>query len=107
MIKNLVIFFFLIVDTCGIIRYLQFLEPEKDHSLKGHVFLNLSIGVRKQCEEQCLRERECVSINIGPVINDIRACELSNSDHFLDKKGLKARTGWTYRGTVVPIKIQQ
>ncbi|XP_020619987.1 delta-like protein 4 [Orbicella faveolata] len=44
-------------------------------------------------------ESRCMSINIGPVINDKVICELSNSDHSLHPDDLKARPGFTYTGT--------
>ena len=100
-IKKFVIFFF--VGGCGQIRYLKFLEPERGHCLEGHVFLNLSIGARRSFEEECLYQRECVAINVGPRINDMVVCELCNSDHFQHKQDLKPRHGWTYRGTEVGI----
>ena len=46
-------------------------------------------------------QRECVSVNIGPVINDRVICELSNSDHWQHPEDLLKRRGWTYRGTEV------
>ncbi|CAH3186572.1 unnamed protein product, partial [Porites lobata] len=67
--------------------------------LQGHTFLNLSIGASKSCETECLYRRECVAINIGPAINDMRVCELCNSDHIQHPNDLKPRAGWTYKGT--------
>ena len=69
--------------------------------LQGHTFLNLSIGASKSCETECLYRRECVAINIGPAINDMRVCELCNSDHIQHPNDLKRREGWTYKGTQV------
>ena len=44
---------------------------------------------------------ECVSYNIGPMINNKMACELSNSDHLQHPEDLKPRKDWIYRGTQV------
>ena len=65
------------------------------------MFLNLSIGMYTSCEHRCVMERECVSVNIGPPINDKKVCELSNSDHMQHPEDLKPRHGWTYTGTEV------
>ena len=42
-----------------------------------------------------------MAINIGPAINDMRVCELCNSDHIQHPNDLKPREGWTYKGTQV------
>ena len=83
--------YYFFVGGCGQIRYLKFLEPEKGHYLEGHVFLNLSIGARRSCEEECLYQKQCVAINVGPRINDM-VCELCNSDHFQHKKRSQTKT---------------
>jgi len=99
-IENFIIAFSFVGD-CRQIRYIKFYPPQIGHYLERHVFLNLSIGVHRQCEEQCLMESECVSINIGPTINDKVVCELSDSDHLHHPEDLKPRYGWIYRGTEV------
>ena len=63
--------------------------------------MNLSIGVYRQCEERCLMESDCVSVNIGPPINDKVVCELSDSDYSQHREDLKPKCGWAYRGTEV------
>ena len=40
-----------------------------------------------------------MAINIGPAINDMRVCELCNSDHIQHPNDLKRRERWTYKGT--------
>ena len=70
------------------------------------MFLNLSIGIYASCEHRCVMESECVSINVGPPINDKVICELSNSDHWHHPKDLQPRHGWTYRGAeVIEFKV--
>ena len=70
------------------------------------MFLNLSIGIYASCEHRCVMESECVSINVGPPINDKVICELSNSDHWHHAEDLQLRQGWTYRGAeVIEFKV--
>ena len=63
--------------------------------------LTLQLDVRNPCRGQCVMENRCVSINVGPLINDKVICELSDSDHSLNPEDLKQRTGFTYIGTEV------
>ena len=63
------------------------------------MFLNLSIDA--SCEHRCVMESECVSISVGPPINDKVICELSNSDQWHHPEDLQPRQGWTYRGAEV------
>lgn len=86
---------------CGQIRRIKFDQPDNGHYLEGHVFLNLSISTKRQCEEQCLMQQECVSVNIGPPVNEKFFCELSDSDHVQHSRDLKRRCNWTYRGIEV------
>ncbi|CAH3185630.1 unnamed protein product, partial [Porites evermanni] len=79
-------------------RRVQFIPPESGYYFKDHVFLNLSIGIYASCEHRCVMESECVSINVGPPINDRVICELSNSDHWHHPEDRQPTHGWTYRG---------
>ena len=91
-------------DGC---RRLKFLPPDDGQYLADHVFLNLTIGIYTPCHHRCVMESRCVSINIGPPVNDKVVCELSDSDHMLHPQHLKPRQGWSYRGiTEVPMKIR-
>ena len=65
------------------------------------MFANLTIVIYAHCEEYCVREKECVSVNIGPVLEDTRICELSRSDALQHPQELKKRVGWIYRATEV------
>ena len=65
------------------------------------MFLNLSVELNQDCQDQCTLARECVSYNIGPPIDNKMACELSNSDHLQHPEDLKPRRDWNYRGTKV------
>ena len=93
----------LFVGGCQDIRQINFNPPEYSLYLEGHVILSFSIGKYQQCEERCLLESDCVSVNIGPLVNNKVVCELSNSDHMQHPEDLKPRLGWTYRGTEVRI----
>ena len=69
------------------------------------MFFNVTIGLYTKCEDRCVLQRECVSVNIGPVFNDSVICELSNSDHWQHDDDLLERPGWTYRGTEVQTEV--
>ena len=62
-------------------RRIKFLTPTRGFYLEGHVISNHSVELNLDCQDQCALARECVSYNIGPMINTKMACELSNSDH--------------------------
>ena len=68
--------------------------------------LSLQLGTRDPCRGQCVMESRCLSINIGPPINDRAVCELSDSDHSLHPEDLKQRTGFTYTATEVNFIFQ-
>ena len=63
--------------------------------------LTLPLDERNPCRGQCVTESRCVSVNIGPQINDKVICELSDSDHSLHPEDLIPRSGFTYIGIEV------
>ena len=63
--------------------------------------ISLSVGMHETCNERCAMEDTCVSINIGPPINDKVLCQLSDSDHMRHPGDLKPKEGFTYKGTEV------
>ena len=63
--------------------------------------ISLSLGMRASCKARCTIESKCVSINIGPAINDKVLCQLSDSDNIRHTNDLKPRDGYMYRGTEV------
>ena len=79
------------VGGCG--RRIKFMHKVDGHALEGHVFKNLSIDMYTQCEDYCVREKECVAVNIGPLINDKVVCELSDSDNLQQPDDFKPRGG--------------
>jgi len=72
-------------------RRVKFVPPVASIRLEGHVFLNLSVGIYTPCEHRCVMEKECVSFNIGPTINNKVVCELSDSDAIKHPGDLKQR----------------
>ena len=82
-------------------RHLKFISPAENRRLEGHVIWNHSIGIHGSCHHFCAMERDCVSINISPVLNDTVVCELNDADALQNPGDLKVTPGWTYRGTEV------
>ena len=95
MTKNFIFF----VGSC---RTIKFLPPQHGFYLEGHIILNLTIENKfRLCEHHCLMESDCVSVNIGPPIDNKIICELSNSDHFQHPEDVIRRPDWTYGATEV------
>ena len=63
--------------------------------------ISLNLGMRASCRGHCSIENKCMSINIGPPINDKVLCQLSDSDNIQHPNDLKPRDGYVYRGTEV------
>ena len=82
-------------------RRLKYIKPADNRRLVGHVILNLFIGIHVSCRHFCAMEKDCLSINIGPVFNDTVVCELNDADALSNPGDLKVIPGWTYRGTEV------
>ncbi|KAL9953836.1 hypothetical protein ACROYT_G041306 [Oculina patagonica] len=85
--------------TCG--RHVKFTTKKDGYALQGHVIKNLSIqlGTRDPCRGQCVMESRCVSVNIGPPINDRVVCDLSDSDILSHPQDIKPRASFTYTST--------
>ena len=92
--------FYLSTDLC---RHLKFTTPVNGYALHGHVIKNISLNLenRASCKQRCTIQSNCVSINIGPPINDKVLCQLSDSDHIRYPHDLTPREGFMYRGTEV------
>ena len=99
MTKKFILFFF----SVGSCRTIKLLPPKHGYFLEGHVILNLTIETNliRSCEHRCIMENDCVSVNIGPPIDNKMICELSNSDHFQHPEDVIERPGWTYVATEV------
>ncbi len=89
--------------SADICRHLKFSTPFNGYALHDHVIKNisLSLGMRASCRGRCTIESKCVSINIGPPINDKVLCQLSDSDHIRHPEDLQPLEGFMYRGTEV------
>ena len=75
------------------------------YSLQGHVFKNLTMQGENTCEINCYVEHDCVSYNVGPSDeDDVKICELSDSDHKIHPEALGRRNGFTYRTTKVSFR---
>ena len=92
--------FYLSADLC---RHLKFITPVDGYALRGHMIKNISLNLenRASCKQRCTIQSNCVSINIGPSVNDKILCQLSDSDHIRHPDDLKPREGFMYRGTEV------
>ena len=80
------------------------------YALQSHVIKTLSLPVtlsisslRSACQNRCIIDPVCVSVNVGPVIKDRFICELSDSDHNEHYKDMRSREGFMYVGTEVII----
>ncbi len=98
-----VITMFLFLISTDLCRHLKFTTPIEGYALYDHVIKNISfsLGMRASCRGRCTIESNCVSINIGPPINDKVLCQLSDSDHIRHPEDLKPLDGFMYRGTEV------
>lgn len=96
----ILVLFYLSTALC---RHLKFTASVDGYALFDHVIKNISLNLemRDSCKGRCTMENNCVSINIGPPINDKVLCQLSNSDHIQHPDDVKPRDGFTYRATEV------
>ena len=66
---------------------------------------NLSLFVvpslRSACQNRCIMDPVCESVNIGPPVKDKFICELSDLDHIRHPKDLMRRDGFMYIGPEV------
>ena len=91
-------FFFYISDAC---RVLEFTEPIEEHALSGHVFKNITLKIKGNCELNCYLENDCFSFNLGPEVDGKYVCELSDSDDGQHPQDLAPRHGFFYVATKV------
>lgn len=86
--------FYCNADGCS--RQVHFISSVENYALKGHVIKNLSLKVGGGCKSECVREKRCVSIIVGPMV-----CELNEHDHIQHPLDLKPQEGFTYHSTKV------
>lgn len=60
-------------------RIIIFKEPIKEKALRDHVIRSVKVANEGSCRVQCFMEPNCVSINVGPVLEGESICELNNA----------------------------
>ena len=90
---NYVLRFFTALDD----RVVTFKEPILDKILKGHNISSKKVPNEGSCRVNCYLNPDCVSINMGPLIEGVLTCELnaatSGNEH---TSALESKTGYTY-----------
>ena len=60
-------------------RRIVFMEPISDKILLGHLIRREQVSDESQCRDKCYMEPSCVSINVGPMNQVTKTCDLNNS----------------------------
>ncbi|XP_067050758.1 uncharacterized protein [Acropora muricata] len=60
-------------------RRIVFMEPISDKALLGHVIRRELVSDEGQCRVRCYMEPSCVSINVGPMNQVMKTCDLNNA----------------------------
>ena len=60
-------------------RSIVFMEPISDKVLLGHVIRREPVSDEGQCRVNCYMEPSCVSINVGPMDQVTKTCDLNNA----------------------------
>ena len=60
-------------------RMIVFVEPISDKVLLGHVIRRELVSDEGQCRVNCYLEPTCVSINVGPMNQVTKKCDLNNA----------------------------
>ena len=55
------------------------MEPISDKVLLGHVIRRELVSDEGQCRVKCYMEPSCVSINVGPMNQVTKTCDLNNA----------------------------
>ena len=78
-------------------RIIIFKEPIPDKVLPGHVIRTETVIDEGSCRVQCYIEPNCVSINVGPVDEGKRVCELKNfTDESPSHSALEKKKGYIH-----------
>lgn len=82
------------------------MTPVKGYALQRHVFKQIYLQVDTEfnddCRYECLMERNCVSVNVGPPNESgFRLCQLSDSDHIQHPEDLEPEKESIYWATTV------
>ena len=90
---NYVLWFFTALDD----RIVTFKEPILDKALNGQEISSVKVANKGSCRVNCYLNPDCVSINMGPLTEGMRTCELNKAT--IENKGtseLEDRNGYTY-----------
>lgn len=72
-------------------------EPKFDKALLGHSLVPVvEVPNPSSCRVKCYLEPNCVSINVGPLVDGKHTCELNNADTKQSHTSLKDKPGYTY-----------
>ena len=78
-----------------------FKEEVPNKALLGHVIRTEQVLNEGSCRLQCYLEPNCVSINVGPLKDGSRQCDLNDVTHDMKKFALKNMNGFTYNAVEV------
>lgn len=80
--------------------------PENAVVLLGHLLKNITVKIDSICLTQCFKEANCMSFNLGPLVDGNHECELSNSDHVMHPNDLEHRAGFVYQSFEVSSTVK-
>ena len=82
-------------------RRLDFQSPLENIALDGHVIETGSVASEEICQVRCYLQKRCASYNVGPQINGVSVCEISDSDDVMHSGDMKSRQGFLFRAAQV------
>ena len=82
------------------------MEPVSDKVLLGHVIRRELVNDEGQCRVNCYVEPSCVSINVGPMNQVTKTCDLNNAtvDSFRGST-LEQKTGYSHLAVEVRVNL--
>lgn len=95
--------FFVIKDDC---RTMIWKEPKFDKPLQEHsLILVTEVPNPGSCRVKYFIEPNCLSINVGPLVDGKHTCQLNNADEIQSQSSLKYEPGYTYLEIEVTVRI--
>ena len=76
---DIVVNFFIPALSADYERRIVFMEPISDKVLLRHVIRRELVNDEGQCQVNCYLEPSCVSINVGPMNQVTKTCDLNNA----------------------------
>ena len=76
---DIVVNSFILALSADYERRIVFMEPISDKVLLGHVIRREQVSDEGQCRDKCYMEPRCVSINVGPMNQVTKTCDLNNA----------------------------